>query len=390
MKKVLFVYPHNFLELNMGTNIRVYALAKELHAMGFKIDLFALENFMSTYGNFEQINEAEKLIDTLYLCDYKKIKTWKKRRERLQKGYKFLIHKKLDDWASPYMVQQFNKIVAATEYSHIVMFYTYTAELFSPRHYVGKETTRKIYFMEDLLSVSEYIQKKSSTVGGLLDCELHRLEYFDHIVCISYDEKIIVEKLLRGQQKFYFLPHLVTRQETPLEREVGQKLRVTFVGYDNPYNVEGMQWFFDKVYPLLDDGMDILLVGKVNKHIACPWTNVKQIEYVEDLETIYRHTDVVICPLLNGTGMKIKVVEAMSHAIPVVCTPRGVDGFPDKTCNGCLVAESAVEFADYLNRLALFPDFYHLCQERVVSYFDRVLGCWDRHRKLLADIFAYD
>lgn len=386
MKKILFIYPHNFLELNMGTNIRVHALAQELRTMGYGIDLFALKNFMSSYDHFDEMNEAEKLVDRLFLCDYKKIKTWKKRRTRLRKCYKPLAHKQLDNWASPHMVQLFNRIVSETDYSHIVMFYTYSAGLLDPRRYVGREGVKKIYFMEDLLSIGEYLQHKNLTVGTLLDCELYRLECFERIACISFDEKVFIEKLLRGQQKFYFLPHIMGRKEASAEREPGQRLRVTFVGYDNPYNVEGLRWFLDKVYPLLDKELEINLVGRVNRQVICNYPNVDQIEYVDDLEEVYRHTDVVICPLLNGTGMKIKVVEAMSHSIPVVCTSRGIDGFPDKTCNGCLVADTAEEFATYINRLANSFDFLHQCRQNVVDYFDRVL-CWDRHKATLADIF---
>lgn len=66
MKKILFIYPHNFLECNMGTNIRVYSLAKELHSQGYMIDLFAFRNFLSVYDDFDNMNYHEKIIDTLF------------------------------------------------------------------------------------------------------------------------------------------------------------------------------------------------------------------------------------------------------------------------------------------------------------------------------------
>lgn len=383
MKKILFVYPHNFLELNMGTNIRVYALAKELHAMGYGIDLLALTNFMSVFDHFDEMNEKEKLVDRLYLCDYKKIKAWKKRGERLRKCFRPFFRRQLDDWASPHLKRLFARVVAAADYTHIVMFYAYTANLLSFGE--GKRNVKTIYFMEDLLSVGEYVQKRSPLVGELLDCELKRLEHFGSIACISYDEKILVEKLLGGNRQFYFLPHIIEHVPMPV-CEKGQKLRVTFVGYDNPYNVEGVRWFLNEVCPLLGDDVELTLVGKVNRHIVCNRPNVTQIDYAASLDEIYCRTDVVICPLLNGTGMKIKVIEAMSRGIPVVCTSRGVDGFPDKTCNGCLVADTPADFASYLTRLAHSAEFYNLCRERVVDYFGHVL-CWKQHKNTLYRLF---
>lgn len=389
MKKVLFVYPHNFLELNMGTNIRVCALARELRALGYEIDLFALEHFMSTYEHFDEMNAAEGLVSHLYLCDYKPIRAWQKRRRRLRRWMLPFARKRLDDWAAPCMVRLFDRLMATGGYTHVVMFYTYAARLLDTRRCPALRTVSKIYFMEDLLSVGEYIQGRSRTVGELLDCELARMERFDRIACISFDEKIIIEKLLRGGQRFYFLPHVIERKEAPRERIPSQPLRVTFVGYDNPYNVEGVRWFLEHVYPLLDKRMNIRLVGRVNRHITCHFPNVTQEEYAPDLESVYRETDVVICPLLNGTGMKIKVVEAMSHSIPVVCTSRGIDGFPDKTTNGCLVADTPELFAAHLNRIVGADDFYRMCTQRVANYFEHALS-WVRHSKTLADLFEKD
>ena len=154
MNKILFVYPHNFLEPNMGTNIRVYSLAKELRAKGFKIDLFAFRNFISKYDRFEDQNK-EKLVNQLYLYDYRNTSSFKRRKGLGKYLNKLFSRGELDNWVTPGMQRQFNEIVSSVEYDYIVMFYAYTAELLSPANYKG--TASKVYFMEDLLSVSHFI-----------------------------------------------------------------------------------------------------------------------------------------------------------------------------------------------------------------------------------------
>ena len=84
--------------------------------------------------------------------------------------------------------------------------------------------------------------------------------------------------------------------------------------------------------------------------------------------------------------MKIKVVEAMSYGIPVVCTSRGVDGLPDKTRNGCLVADDAAAFAGHINRLVCDTVFYKQCQQQVKDYFSTTLD-WSRHKDTLLHLF---
>lgn len=389
MKKVLFVYPHNFLERNMGTNIRVFQVAAELHAKGYEIDLFAFSSFCSSFDDFESANQ-DGLINKLFLYDFRKIIAYRKWQKK-----KFLLSNlltkrnfddELDDWTTPEMIKQFNQVVSEGQYDSIVMFYVYTAELLSG---LKGENIRKIYFMEDMLSANCYLVDRTRDLGLLMDSELRRISYFDQIVCISWDEKTFIEKLISGKE-FFFLPHIVRKQDR--NRDIffsGKRLpRVLFIGFDNPYNIEGMKWFLQQVYPLLNLNMEIQVVGKVTRHLE-EWKrqNINMVEYAPDLDILYRSVDIVICPLQNGTGMKVKVIEAMSYGIPVVCTSRGVDGFPDKTMNGCLVEDKPQAFATAINRLASDEGFYKSCQAQVEHYFAEVLE-WDKNRFVLTSLFG--
>lgn len=387
MKKILFVYPHNFLEQNMGTNIRIYALAKELNRIGYKIDLYALKNFVSVYDSFEDMNKKESLINQLFLYDYKEIKRYQKRKERKKKIFKFIYNnnEELENWVTPNMLKQFKHIVSSSVYSHIVMFYTYTADLLAPSNFSKTPDTQTIYFMEDLLSIGEYISKRSEFIGKLLDSELKRIANFDKVACISFDEKIFVEKLSNNNKQFYFLPHIINKKDNNINK-FKQHLKVTFVGYDNLYNIEGINWFLDHVYPLLSKKLEITFVGKITKHITSTYPNIVKINFIEDLNELYLNTDIIICPLLNGTGMKIKVIEAMSYGLPIVCTPRGVDGLPDKTMNGCFVTNDPSLFASAINKLAENYDFYESSHNQICNYFDQVLD-WNKHKKTLINLF---
>lgn len=366
----------------MGTNIRVYSLAKELHGMGCQIDLFAFRNFLSLYDDFDKMNEKEKIVSKLYLYDYKKTVAFLKRKKVQRCINKVLHNEELENWVTPNMIQQFDEIVTINEYDYIIMFYAYTGELVSPVNYRG--TAHKIYFMEDLLSVAHFVSGRNKYIGRLLDSEVKRVSYFDKVVCISSDEKTLFEKLLPSKE-FYFLPHLINVKD--ISRKFKNKIpRILFIGYDNEYNIEGMHWFFKNVYSQLLPDMEIILVGKVVKYVKYDYPNLRKVEYVENLDELYMGVDIVICPLQNGTGMKIKVVEAMSYSIPVVCTSRGVDGLPDKYKNGCLVENIPEKFAEAINLLSTNASFYENCQDNISRYFQEVIN-WDRQKALMAALF---
>lgn len=382
MKKILFVYPHNFLEGNMGTNIRVYFLAKELRSWGYEIDLYAFRNFLSIYDDFDEMNCREKLVDSLYLYDYRETVLFRKRHKTHRYISRVLHNEELENWVTPSMVKQFNEITSSAEYDYIIMFYAYTAELISPSNYRG--SSGKIYFMEDLLSVAHFVSGRNKYIGGLLDSEIKRISYFDKIVCISSDEKILFEKLLPNK-RFYFLPHLISKKNVT-GKLVNKVMKVLFIGYDNEYNIEGMRWFFKNVYSHILVDIELIVVGKVTKYIDGNYPNLRKIEYVENLHELYLNVDMVICPLQNGTGMKIKVVEAMSYGIPIVCTSRGVDGLPDKNKNGCLVSDTPEGFADAINRLATNTTLYKACQIKINEYFSEILD-WAVYEEILPKLF---
>lgn len=370
MKKVLLIYPHNFLERNMGTNNRVYEIAKFLKKNNFTIDLFSCKNFVSTtFDQFDKYNQ-ENIIDKLFLYDFVHTQNFVKKTTTKSKFIQIVSKllnldkpaKELDNWVTPQMQMQFNELLE-NDYDFIVMFYAYTGELLKGIDLKSK----KIYFMEDLLSVGHYISGLSDEIGGPLNSEINRLEYFDDIICISHDEKVFFEKILKNKN-LHYLPHLINDKIVNIDASM-REIDLLFIGYDNSYNIEGIKWFFKNIYPQLDSNIKITVAGKVAEHIDQNYKNVTKINYVENLDDIYSKTKISMCPLLNGTGMKVKVIEAMSYGLPVVCTSRGVDGLPDKTKNGCLVSDNPQHFAEYINKLFNDSVFYENTSKEVTEYF---------------------
>lgn len=141
--------------------------------------------------------------------------------------------------------------------------------------------------------------------------------------------------------------------------------------------------FLEKVYPLLKHKNNIWIVGKVINMLIqdgrftpekLAEAGINTIEFAQDLDELYARTKISIVPMFRGTGMKIKTIDAMSRGIPVVSTYLGVDGFPDKNKNGCLVTDKPEEFAAYIDKLLDDQTYYQKVQNEINDYFKNYLS----------------
>lgn len=100
-----------------------------------------------------------------------------------------------------------------------------------------------------------------------------------------------------------------------------------FVIFTNPFNIQGLLFFVEKVLPLIlavIPGFKLRVVGDACR-VLKPAPGVDLLGFVPDLKLIYVDSGYAICPLIGGTGMQVKIVEAMAHGIPVVAL-RNVAG----------------------------------------------------------------
>jgi glycosyltransferase involved in cell wall biosynthesis len=74
--------------------------------------------------------------------------------------------------------------------------------------------------------------------------------------------------------------------------------------------------------------------------------------YVTDLAARLREAACFVAPIVSGTGIKTKVLEAMAAGVPVVTTPEGVAGLQVAHGRDCLVCRGPAEFAAAFRALA--------------------------------------
>jgi polysaccharide biosynthesis protein PslH len=68
--------------------------------------------------------------------------------------------------------------------------------------------------------------------------------------------------------------------------------------------------------------------------------NVEKLGYVNSLEDFYSNISFAINPIIEGTGLKIKTIEAIEHGCPILTTPVGIEGIESLQCLGVRVCDT--------------------------------------------------
>ncbi|MBF8458269.1 glycosyltransferase family 4 protein [Kaistella sp. G5-32] len=205
--------------------------------------------------------------------------------------------------------------------------------------------------------------RRKNEVGRYFQDEIQILKKFDEIWTYSVEEEYIFEQFT--DKKVTLIP--VSFPLNFNEEHSSFKYDVIYVASNNPHNIAGINWFLKEVLPLLKD-IKIHIIGKICTQIG-DYENVVKHGMVDDLNDYYKNAKVAICPMLSGTGIKIKVIEALSYGIPVVTNRRGVDGLVNKKENGCLVTDDPKIFAEEIKHLLEDEIFYNRIKNEGISYF---------------------
>jgi glycosyltransferase involved in cell wall biosynthesis len=133
---------------------------------------------------------------------------------------------------------------------------------------------------------------------------------------------------------------------------------IIFFGAINYFpNADGLGYFLDEIFPRVlarVPGARLKVVGHTPEHLfARANAHVEMKGFVPDVRVELERASAVIAPLRLGGGTRLKILEAMAMAKPVVSTPQGAEGLEVTHERELLLADSAAGFADELARVLL-------------------------------------
>jgi hypothetical protein len=112
-------------------------------------------------------------------------------------------------------------------------------------------------------------------------------------------------------------------------------------------NRESYDWFLDHVWRHVEGDRELHVFGTQS-------TTLRQAArttlhgFVDELNEVWHGVDLMVNPIVSGSGVNVKVAEAIYNGMPMLCTPMAVAGLLMKPDPAIAVLERAEEWVSVL------------------------------------------
>ncbi len=225
-----------------------------------------------------------------------------------------------------------------------------------------------------------------------LRLQAQKLADLERSMCANFDVNTVVSEqdlhLLRanhprahihivenGVDTSYFIPG--SAQEEPR--------RLIFSGsLDWQPNLSAIRFLVREVWPYIKaryPDARLYLAGKNPPASVLRWaahdSNIVVVANPDDMRPLLARAAVYVCPILEGGGTRLKILDAMAMAKPVVSTTIGCEGLRVKHGENILVADAPQEFADNVIQLLENKELRHQLGNAGRSLVEREYS-WER------------
>ncbi len=361
--RILFVVPRLPYPPHTGGQLRSWHFLRYLATKG-TVTLVSI-------GRPEQYEshmpELKKYCEQVFLADPKKLESSQEmgRLDLIKNRFGKLARLQpwlLDDFVDPEILRQIN-LAKPEEHDLIVVrfsvmaYYLLTGKKFRPL------LSRTIIDIDD---VSTIVQERSirkmkfgyTKMRSTFDLTLLRRYYRKFkqtkacLTAAAKDQEYLLKRKLA--RNVYVIPNMFEvngRKLTPPEKVNGQE--ILFCGMMSyPPNQDAILFFVEKIFPKILERVPNAHLTIVGKHTPekimrfGTQPGITVAGYVPSMEPYYERASIVVVPLLNGGGTRIKILEAFAYERPVVSTSIGAEGLEVTHEKNILIADDPSEFAD--------------------------------------------
>lgn len=178
---------------------------------------------------------------------------------------------------------------------------------------------------------------------------------------------------------FLNTPSIPTKQA----RQPGP-IRVGYIGSDNPLNLSSLLAFYAALKSHPTAGINFAAAGPICRILqGIVGQPFRLLGIVDNLSDFYSSVDLVINPMVGGTGLKIKTIEALANRVGVIGTQDAFAGIASSfDAHRC---RDPIAVAQTLVQLGREPEMLNALQEASQTVFTTYIGT---QRDAFADLYA--
>ncbi len=375
-KKVVILYPWgDILERKSGASKRVGLLIDYLKSQSYQVWLFTTgeskdfrqDNIHYTY--YQQSYQDYCLVNNIYKDAYQ---SWSDALNfEVDKQKKTINNSQEWDHWLPWIYYQYrfdsgfiNWVKNLAEWADtIILEYPFWA--LTVADICHQYNTQLVVTAHDILAQ----QLAPATLTGKIALaeEIKALKQADHLICVSNNDQEFLKQ--------YKLSSTVIPNPVNLDQDIFEKyteklfLETPFKKIDKPFclfvgsqhqpNIEAVKVIqqiaadFSSYYS--DISCQFLIVG------SC-WEPEEKNNFIalgkvsdQDLSNLYHHADLILSPILSGTGSSLKTVEAMAYGKVVLGTTVAFRGYPVESGKQGIICDRLEEYPHLIVKLLNDP-----------------------------------
>ena len=386
MKKILLIC-HDIPSLSVGATLPFYHLIKNI---GNKYDIH-LTSFDSGKFSTKKIEDKLTKINTISIPEYLDTKS------QLTYTLKNMLttdNLRTRSFLNYYYHKDMAKLIKKNSEDVDIIITD------MPMAFYTKDINKKkiVYAFDAVSNYNHKIYEKAESITSkiywyLNYLKIHRYEKvynkFNTCIVVNREDKTLLEKdvhipievVANGVDTKYFKNDNTT--STP---------RLVFLGdMSTPPNNDAIKYFMEEIYYNLTTDVDFYIVGRnPTEYVKSLQNNqIRVTGSVEDVRSYMPLGSIFVSPMISGTGIKNKILEAMSMQLPVITTSKGISGINAKTNEEFLLADTPEKFKDNIIHLLENPEEIFQIGEKARKLVERKYS-WQNSTKKIEEIIEKD
>lgn len=207
----------------------------------------------------------------------------------------------------------------------------------------------------EYLVYKHYVEEQAPTLlRPILKIDVMKLKFWEtyfwkhakKVVAMSDSDRIQMEALSPGLSIDIVPNGIDEKYFLAKKRETAKPPRVLYVGnFTWLQNIEAVEDLVNHVWPKIKKAVPNIKLWIVGMHMTEYIKDLKRedievSEGIPDIRDAYRKSAVLVTPIKGPGGTRLKILEAMASALPVVTTTVGAEGLGVKNGKEALISDN--------------------------------------------------
>jgi len=363
--RILLVTPTHTHPPRQGNSARILSFGREMRRRGYAVDLLYYKiDYWS--GNTAIAMRAEW--DALHLIE-----------PQPHRKQARASHWGLDDWCPDALVHKVRQLCQQHRYQAVVVNYVWLSRVLE-----AVDNAVKVIDTHDVFGGRAELALASGVEPSWFftspEDEAAGLERADIILAIQNEERDLLAS--RTHRPVYTVGHPVHATYRPLPAT-----NTAIFGYfasANPWNLASVR-ALDQELAQTEHPMPWLMAGSICRSELNLQSSPRIMGMVQVPADFYDKVSCVLNPMLAGTGLKIKTVEALAHGRPLIGTReafRGLESFhPMQSLD--TIEGMAGAMTEFASSRALRAELAAACARTYVAYMATTQSAYDDFASLI-------